>query len=137
MATTAPAVGTTYDHSSCKKGAGNAFERAGNHRRLAKEYAARCYKALAEGNDWAVQMLHGPDANQLEWSKACFWRESPDTFRRALESRFRGEPAFQEETKIATLDGRTIHVLCTFSYPEPLDELEIVLLTLVDITERG
>ena len=81
-------------------------------------------------------MLRGPDANELDWSKACFWRESPDTFRRALESRFRGEPAFQEETKIVTLDGRIIHVLCTFSYPEPINELGIALLTLVDLTER-
>jgi C4-dicarboxylate-specific signal transduction histidine kinase len=80
--------------------------------------------------------LGGRDATELDWSKACFWRESPGTFRRALESRFRGEPAFQEETKIVTLDGRIIHVLCTFSYPEPINELGIVLLTLVDITER-
>jgi signal transduction histidine kinase len=92
--------------------------------------------SLEEGNDWAVQMLRGPDANELDWSKACFWRESPDTFRRALESRFRGEPAFQEETKIVTLDERIIHVLCTFSYPEPVNELGIAILTLVDITER-
>jgi signal transduction histidine kinase len=92
--------------------------------------------SIEEGNDWAVQMLRGPDANELDWSKACFWQESPDTFRRALESRFRGEPAFQEETTIVTLDGRIIHVLCTFSYPEPVNELGIAILTLVDITER-
>jgi signal transduction histidine kinase len=92
--------------------------------------------SIEEGNDWAVQMLRGPDANELDWSRACFWRESPDTFRRALESRFRGEPAFQEETTIVTPDERTIHVLCTFSYPEPVNELRVAILTLVDITER-
>jgi PAS domain S-box-containing protein len=87
-------------------------------------------------NEWAVQMLGARDVSKRSWSNARFWQESPGTFRRALESRFRDEPVFQEETKIMTMDARLIHVLCTFSRPAPISELGITLLALVDITER-
>jgi PAS domain S-box-containing protein len=92
--------------------------------------------SVQEVNERAIQMLGARDASDLAGSTARFWRESPATFRRALESRFRGEPAFQEETKIVTLDGRVIDVLCTISRLERSDGPGMTLLGLVDITER-
>jgi C4-dicarboxylate-specific signal transduction histidine kinase len=55
---------------------------------------------------------------------------------RGLESRWRGETTFQEETKIVTLDGRVIDVLTTATRPGLTTDPDITLMGIVDITER-
>jgi PAS domain S-box-containing protein len=91
---------------------------------------------VEEVNDYAVQMFGARDRSELLGSTQWVWRESPDTFRRAMESRHRGEQLFQETTKLPTLDGRVIDVLLTVAHPRTADNLGISLISLIDLTER-
>jgi C4-dicarboxylate-specific signal transduction histidine kinase len=77
-------------------------------------------------------MFGGRDVNDFAVPPAPFWRKSMDTFRRALESRYRGEPTFQEETKFATLDGRVIDALFTAARP---GSANMTLIGIIETTE--
>jgi PAS domain S-box-containing protein len=103
------------------------------------DFLHRAMEALVvnEVNDRSVQMFGGRDASELAGSLTRYWRVSPEAFQRGLETRFRGERIFQEETKVATLDGRVIDVLCTSARLGRADELEISLVSFIDITERA
>jgi PAS domain S-box-containing protein len=103
------------------------------------DFLPRAMDALVvnEVNDRSVQMFGGRDASELAGSLTRYWRVSPEAFQRGLETRFRGERIFQEETKVATLDGRVIDVLCTSARLGRADELEISLVSFIDITERA
>jgi PAS domain S-box-containing protein len=91
---------------------------------------------VEEVNDYAVQMFGARDRSELLASTQWLWRESADTFQRAMESRYRGEELFQETTKLPTLDGRVIDVLLTVAHRRMVDDLGITLISLVDLTER-
>jgi C4-dicarboxylate-specific signal transduction histidine kinase len=91
---------------------------------------------VEEVNNYAVQMFGARDRSDLVGSLAWVWQESPGTFRRVLESRYRGEELFQETTKLPTFDGRIIDVLFTVARPRAADDLGIALISLVDLTER-
>jgi C4-dicarboxylate-specific signal transduction histidine kinase len=69
-------------------------------------------------------------------SMTRFAQMHPDAFLRGLESRFRGEPMHQEETKIVTLDGRVIDVLLTATRPGLMTDPDMSLVGIIDITER-
>ncbi len=88
-------------------------------------------------NERAVRMFGVRDAGELtSVSNEWIWKERPETFRRILESRFRGEPTYQEETKIRTLDGRMIDVLFTIARPEQEDsDTGVILYGFIDVTE--
>ncbi len=100
-------------------------------------YAMEVFSVEA-ANERAVKMFGARDANQLmSLSAAYFWQERPDTFRRTMLSRFRGEPIYQEETKVRTFDGRVVDVLFTVARPEPVTtDLGGILYGFVDITEK-
>jgi PAS domain-containing protein len=68
-------------------------------------------------NQRTVEMLGARDASEILGSMTRFAQTHPDAFRRGLESRWRGEPTHQEETKMATLDGRVIDVVMTATRP--------------------
>ena len=91
---------------------------------------------VEEVNHHAAQMFGAKDRSALLGPLPWVWRESPGTFRRALESRYCGEAIFQETTKLATLDGRIIDVLFTIARPGSAADLGIALISLVDLTER-
>ncbi len=91
---------------------------------------------VEEVNHHAVQMFGAKDRSALLGAVSWVWKESPGTFRRALESRYRGEPLFQETTRLPTLDGRIIDVLFTVARSRTADDLGIALISLVDLTER-
>jgi len=91
---------------------------------------------VEEVNNCAVQMFGARDRSELLGPVPWVWNQSPGTFRRVLESRYRGEELFQETTKLATLDGRIIDVQFTVARPRPADDLSIALISLVDLTER-
>jgi len=93
---------------------------------------AMALNVVEEVNDRAIQMFSARDASELIGSTARLWGESPATFRRALESAFRGESLFQEEMKVATLDGRAIDVIVTIARPG----LGMNFVSFIDITER-
>ncbi|MDO9489456.1 MAG: PAS domain S-box protein, partial [Sphingomonadaceae bacterium] len=72
--------------------------------------------------------LHGPIAPA--------WQLRPETIRRSLLARLRGEVGYVEETKIATRDGRVVDVLYNIAFPPLLSELGINVVTFMDLTER-
>jgi PAS domain S-box-containing protein len=84
-------------------------------------------------NETAIKMFGARDRKDLLEPSCGFWRRSsPETFRRSVESRFRNEPIFQEETKFTTLDGRELTVL--FATIERTSDPAIC--GLIDLTER-
>jgi C4-dicarboxylate-specific signal transduction histidine kinase len=82
-----------------------------------------------------VQLYGARDADQLRGTTR-YWDESPGTFRRAMEARFRGEAVFQEEARFRTLDGRLVDALFTAARPGPPDRLNASIIGLNDVTER-
>ena len=91
---------------------------------------------IEEVNERAVEMFGARDPSELIGPVTRFWRDRPGTLRRALEAQFRGEPTFEEETRVATLDGRVIDVLFATAWPGQISELGMGLVGLVEITER-
>src|ERR1700737_5045923 len=91
---------------------------------------------VEEVNEHAIKMFGAKERNQLLGPSTFYWQRRPDTFRRAMESRFRGVPTFQEETKFITLDGREIDVLFTAARLESIGERGIGLGGAIDITDR-
>jgi len=90
---------------------------------------------VEEVNQSAVTLWGARDAEELR-SVTRNWDESPGTFRRAMEARYRGEPVFQEEARFRTLDGRIVDALFTAARPGPPDRLNASIVGLIDITER-
>ncbi|MFC0576715.1 sensor histidine kinase [Paraburkholderia solisilvae] len=91
---------------------------------------------IDEVNARAVELFHARDAAQLTGPAGRLWTESPSTLRRAFESRYHGDTRFEEEMKVATLDGRVIDVLCMLSRARPLGFHTPTLCALIDISER-
>jgi signal transduction histidine kinase len=85
-------------------------------------------------NDYAVRLFGARDRGELLGPSQRFWKKSPDTFRRTMESRFRGEPSFQQEIDLLTLDSREIRVL--FSAARLAGGTGLSLVGLIDITDR-
>jgi PAS domain S-box-containing protein len=84
-------------------------------------------------NETAIKMFGARDRSELLGPSFGFWRRSsPETFQRTVESRFRNEPVFQEETKFTTLDGRELTVL--FATIERASNPAVC--GLIDLTER-
>src|SRR5262249_29155175 len=89
---------------------------------------------VEEVNDYAVRLFGARGRSELLGPSQRFWKKGADTFRRAMESRFRGETSFQQEIELLTLDGREIHVL--FSAARLAGGTGLSLVGLIDITER-
>ena len=92
--------------------------------------------AIEEVNNYAVTMFGARDRSELLGPVSWIWRESPGTFRRVLESRYRGEEHFEETTRLPTRDGRIIDVQFTVARSRTANDLGIGLISLVDLTER-
>jgi PAS domain S-box-containing protein len=90
---------------------------------------------IEEANEQAVKMLDAKTRVMVLDPGSRFWRGNPATFRNIIESRFRGSPSFDTETKLTTLDGRAIDVLFTAAKLRPTDE-SMMICGIVDITER-
>jgi signal transduction histidine kinase len=90
-----------------------------------------------DANDCALAMFGARDRGQLVGRCGFLWRRTPDTFRRAMESRFQGETVFQEETKLSTLDGREIAVHFVASRLGLEGDNGVGLVGVIDITDRA
>jgi C4-dicarboxylate-specific signal transduction histidine kinase len=90
---------------------------------------------IEEVNERMIALLGARDATQI-LGFARFHHIDTDAFLRGLESRWRGEPMHQLETKITTLDGRVVDVLFATTRPGLLNDPNISLVGLIDITER-
>jgi C4-dicarboxylate-specific signal transduction histidine kinase len=91
---------------------------------------------IAEVNEGAVRMFEARDANELSGPITRFLRNSRDMVRRAVESRYRGETAFEEDTKLLTVDGRTLNVHFSTASLDPTTGSGITIVGLVNISER-
>ncbi|MBR0909104.1 ATP-binding protein [Bradyrhizobium japonicum] len=102
------------------------------------DFLRTCMDALSfqEANERAIQMFGGGVDGYVGRSMSDTWKARPDTFRRAMESRFRGETNFEEETKMVTWDGRVVDVLFTTARVGPINDLEISLVATIDISQR-
>ncbi|QDP21947.2 PAS domain-containing sensor histidine kinase [Bradyrhizobium cosmicum] len=102
------------------------------------EFLRTCMDALTfqEANERAIQMFGGGVEDYIGRSMADTWKERPDTFRRAMESRYRGETNFEEETRMVTWDGRVVDVLFTTARVGPINDLEVSLVGTIDISQR-
>jgi PAS domain S-box-containing protein len=90
---------------------------------------------IEEVNERMIELMGARDATEiLGFSR--FRHINPDSFLRGLESRWRGEPTYQEEAKIMTLDGRVIDVLMTATRPGLITDPDMSLMGIIDITER-
>ncbi len=102
------------------------------------DFLRTCMEALSfqEANERAIQIFGGGANGYLGRSMVDTWKERPDTFRRAMESRYRGEESFEEETKMVTWDGRIVDVLFTTARVGPINDLETSLVGTIDISQR-
>jgi PAS domain S-box-containing protein len=92
---------------------------------------------VEEVNDYAIQLFGVRDRKEvIGYPTHWMWRESVDTLRRALETRWRGEEWFQETTKLVTRDGRVIDVLYTVARPQMIEGFAISLVSMIDLTDR-
>jgi PAS domain S-box-containing protein len=103
------------------------------------EFLSNAISALIieEVNEHAIEMFGARDRAELtDQPTHWMWRESIDTLRRSMESRWRGEETFQETTKLVTRDGRVIDALYTVARPRMFKGLPISLVSMIDLTER-
>lgn len=64
------------------------------------------------------------------------WQARPDTIRRALLAWLRGAQSFAEETRVNTLEGRVVDVLCTINFAPDVRERGTAIVGFVDISAR-
>jgi PAS domain S-box-containing protein len=92
---------------------------------------------VEEVNERTIEMFGAHDRSEILGSMSRFAYIHPDAFRRGVESRWRGEPTHQEETKLMTLDGRVIDVLMSATRPGLIKDPDMSLVSIIDITERA
>ena len=102
------------------------------------EFLSNAIGALVveEVNDYTVQLFGARNRRELLGPTHWTWAESLDTFRRAMESRWRGEESFQETTKFVTRDGRLINALFKAARPQTIEGLPISLISVIDLSEQ-
>src|SRR3546814_12909137 len=61
---------------------------------------------------------------------------SPETARRVMIARFKGQRTYAEVMKMRTLDGRLLDVRITITYPAPPARLDVTLICLEDLTDQ-
>ncbi|MFB9268090.1 sensor histidine kinase [Bradyrhizobium erythrophlei] len=91
---------------------------------------------VADVNQHAVTQFGANDPKEMLQPVRLFWSDAPDTFRRALITRYDGGSQLIEETRMRTLDGRTIDVLLLLGFPPALDSSGLSLNATLDIGDR-
>jgi PAS domain S-box-containing protein len=91
---------------------------------------------IVDANQSAVEMFGARDVTELLGSTERIWGPNPESYKRALLSRFRGEVIYQDEVKVQALDGHLIHALVTVGRPDAVTNIGQNFIALVDITER-
>ncbi len=100
------------------------------------EFLAQAVEALEveEVNRHTIEMFGAKNAEELLTPITRYWEPGVSTIRRSIEARYRGEEVFQEETKVARMDGSVIDVLFTTARPGAVADKSLV--GFIDITER-
>jgi PAS domain S-box-containing protein len=104
------------------------------------EFLFRAMEAceVEEVNQHNIELFGAKDAAEMRGPISRYWSPGIPTVRRAIEGRYRGEEFFQEETKVARMDGSVIDVLFTTaaSQRRPGAMADKGLVGFIDITER-
>ena len=100
------------------------------------EFLPRALDALEveEVNQHIVEMFGARNAEEMRGPITRYWQPGISTIRRSIEARYRGEEVFQEETKVARMDGVVVDVLFTTARPGAVADKSLV--GFIDITER-
>lgn len=100
------------------------------------EFLPRALEALEveEVNQHTIAMFGARNAEEMGGPITRYWQPGISTIRRSIEARYRGEEVFQEETKVARMDGGVIDVLFTTARPGAVADKSLV--GFIDITER-
>lgn len=88
---------------------------------------------IDEVNSHNARMFGAPDQAAMHGPITRYWSARPDSIRRALESLYRGDLSYQEETQVVRFDGTTIDVLFSVARPAPVSDKSLV--GFLDITE--
>ena len=100
------------------------------------EVLPRAVEALEveEVNQHTVKLFGARSAAEMRGPITRYWQPGIPTLRRSIEARYRGQENFEEETKVARMDGTAIDVLYTSARAGPRADKSLV--GLIDITER-
>ena len=92
---------------------------------------------VEEVNEQAIRFFGATNAADMVGKPVTpLYRASPNTFRRDMESRFRGEPIFTEETKYSTFDDRVVDGFLTIARISTPDGFTMSVAGIIDLTER-
>lgn len=91
---------------------------------------------IEQANAEALRMFGVDGVEALKGPIAWGWHERPETIRRSLCARLRGEPRYSEETRVNRPDGSAIDVLYTMTFSEALIDRGINVVGFVDISDR-
>jgi hypothetical protein len=100
------------------------------------EFLPRALEVLEveEVNQHTIKMFGARNAEEMLGPITRYWQPGISTIRRSIEARYRGEEVFQEETKVARMDGGVVDVLFTTARPGAVADKSLV--GFIDITER-
>ncbi|MBB4278436.1 MASE1 domain-containing protein [Rhizobium mongolense] len=100
------------------------------------EFLSRALEALEveEVNQHVVNMFGAKSAEEMCGPITRYWQPGLATIRRSIEARYRGEEVFQEETRVARMDGSVMDVVFATARPGAIADKSLV--GFIDITER-
>ncbi len=100
------------------------------------EFLSRALEALEveEVNQHVVDMFGAESAEEMGGPITRYWQPGLATIRRSIEARYRGEEVFQEETRVARMDGTVMDVVFATARPGAIADKSLV--GFIDITER-
>jgi two-component system sensor kinase FixL len=91
---------------------------------------------ITEVNQRAVTLLGGAAPADVIRPISFLFAASPDTPRRLMAARFEGRRNFEEIMKVRTLNGDTLDVQLSATFPAPPEMLDVTLIALEDVTEK-
>lgn len=100
------------------------------------EFLKQAVDALVveEVNQHNMEIFGAKTAAEMRGPITRYWQPGLPTIRRSIEARYRGQEFFQEETKVARMDGEVVDVLFSTARPGAIADKSLV--GFIDITER-
>jgi PAS domain S-box-containing protein len=100
------------------------------------EFLNRALEALEveEVNQHVVDMFGARNAEEMCGPITRYWQPGLATIRRSIEARYRGQEVFQEETRVARMDGGVMDVVFATARPGAIADKSLV--GFIDITVR-
>lgn len=91
---------------------------------------------VTDVNRRAVDLIRGAGVQDLIRPVDYLFRESPGSLQRVMVGRFSGAKNHSELMKIRTFDNQILDVRMSVTYPEPVLELDVTILSIEDVTEQ-